>query len=45
MDVFKTALHMVQVKLKPLQVDVINEKLNDCFEILVFVAQVGQGIH
>ena len=40
MDVFKTTLHMVQVKLKLLQVDVINEKINDCFEILIFIAQV-----
>ena len=28
MDVFKTTVHMVQVKLKTLQVDVIYEKIN-----------------
>ena len=39
MDVFKTTALMVQVKLKTLQVDVINEKINDCFaiECLVFI--------
>ena len=45
MDVFKTTAHMVQVKLKTLQVDVISEKINDCFEILVLIAQMWQGIH
>ena len=43
MDVPETTIRTVPVRL--LEFDVMNDKINDCLEISVFIVQVLQDIH
>ena len=45
MDMLKNSTYGTSETLKCSQFDVMNDKINDCFEILVIIAYVSLDIH
>ena len=45
MDTLKKSIHGTNKTSKFLQFDIMNDKINDCFEILMIIAHVSLDIH